>query len=635
MRIFFLTILSLCSFSAQLRAQKPPSHESNLFAISENNKIGYIYKEGEIILPPIYPNGGDFSEGLAAVRLQGRYGFIDGTGHFVIAPQFDWAGAFSGGLATVYKQGHPYYIDHDGHAPFICDYSAIGSFSHGRAYVKTRSGKDGFIDPHDRFIIDTLYDRIDDFHDGLAVVHIRSKKGKAKIAVIDTLGKVVIRPGAFEGINDFNEGLAVVETKNGETGVIDRTGKIIFLRPSKNHIYISAKQFSSKIGIIDLYKYWIPEKKGVYSMSEKKYPGFINIHNNIVLDDTTLTDVREFSQGRAFVKHGHDGYRMIDTRMQTVGLTQFSDVQEGGFINGYSIARTEAGWGAIDTNGHFVAVADYENIDGCWIIDKYFFFRTYKEDTAQYGISTLNGREIVKPYLDYFDLSGFVNGLLKVKINGKMAYLDTLGKVIWQSSSLPDPALSDLNIDYMLRGYFHAYSSPQKTGEEVRGGGWAISNNIPQKLSADQFENNGLHVTIDSQAIDTFSGSFRGLPVYIYNTTNDTCQFRAEDSRLYMKTQALDESGNWKDIDYLPHSWCGNSYHIVSLEPGAYWKFVIPRYGGEISTKLRIELQYIDRLNPKKNEVLHSNIIDGKVNPGQFWNKRPYYPQGIMDPYID
>ena len=102
-----------------------------------------------------------------------------------------------------------------------------------------------------------------------------------------------------------------------------------------------------------------------------------------------------------------------------------------------------------------------------------------------------------------------------------------------------------------------------------------------------------------------------------------------------MKMQALDKDNNWRVIEYLPDSWCGISYHLLTLEPGAYWKFVIPNFDGEMRTKLRIQLQYIDKTDPKKDRLLYSNIIDGEINPAQLWNKRPYYPQGIMDPYVD
>ena len=43
----------------------------------------------------------DFSEGLAAVEIQGKWGFIDGDGTVVIQPKFRSARHFSEGLALV------------------------------------------------------------------------------------------------------------------------------------------------------------------------------------------------------------------------------------------------------------------------------------------------------------------------------------------------------------------------------------------------------------------------------------------------------------------------------------------------------------------------------------------------------
>lgn len=44
---------------------------------------------------------GSFSEGLAAVSVNGKWGYVDTEGHFVIHPQFGSAGDFSEGLAVV------------------------------------------------------------------------------------------------------------------------------------------------------------------------------------------------------------------------------------------------------------------------------------------------------------------------------------------------------------------------------------------------------------------------------------------------------------------------------------------------------------------------------------------------------
>ena len=66
----------------------------HLFKITHDNKVGYINEKGSIVINPIFLNGNDFSEGLAAVRLNGTYGFINETGEFVIKPQFDFASNF-------------------------------------------------------------------------------------------------------------------------------------------------------------------------------------------------------------------------------------------------------------------------------------------------------------------------------------------------------------------------------------------------------------------------------------------------------------------------------------------------------------------------------------------------------------
>jgi hypothetical protein len=54
-----------------------------------------------------------------------------------------------------------------------------------------------------------------------------------------------------------------------------------------------------------------------------------------------------------------------------------------------------------------------------------------------------------------------------------------------------------------------------------------------------------------------------------------------------------------------------------------------------MKTKLRAQLYYKKTIDQEKEDLIYSNEIDGSINPGQFWNKRTYYPGGIMDPYND
>jgi len=46
--------------------------EESLFRIVEEGKVGYINSEGAVVIEPKFIVGGEFSEGLAAVREKGK-----------------------------------------------------------------------------------------------------------------------------------------------------------------------------------------------------------------------------------------------------------------------------------------------------------------------------------------------------------------------------------------------------------------------------------------------------------------------------------------------------------------------------------------------------------------------------------
>ena len=81
-----------------------------------------------MVIPPHFDWGADsgtfaiepkFSEGLAAVKINGKWGFIDKSGQMVIQPQFatnyfSKPSYFSGGLALVWAGEKWGYIDMTG-----------------------------------------------------------------------------------------------------------------------------------------------------------------------------------------------------------------------------------------------------------------------------------------------------------------------------------------------------------------------------------------------------------------------------------------------------------------------------------------------------------------------------------------
>ncbi|MBV7329782.1 WG repeat-containing protein [Chloroflexi bacterium TSY] len=103
-----------------------------LAAVRVDGKYGYIDPAGKRVIPPQFERAADFSEGLAAVRIDGKYGYIDPAGKRIIPPQFDPPFTyedirFSEGLAAVYVGGKVGYIDRRGKTVVPSRYT-------GRAY---------------------------------------------------------------------------------------------------------------------------------------------------------------------------------------------------------------------------------------------------------------------------------------------------------------------------------------------------------------------------------------------------------------------------------------------------------------------------------------------------------------------
>jgi len=650
--------------SASYDVQKGHAKQGeHLFQIVENGKIGFIDSGGIVAIEPIFLVAGEFSEGLANARVNGTYGYINEIGKFIIQPQFDYATPFNEGLAIVYKGGQPFFINTNGQKAFECNFSAVGQFQNGRAIVKTSSNKFGIINKQGKLFIDTAYSRISTFIGGLAVVqgehhhpYTDREKGikkKYEVGVIDTLGNFVIPYGKFEEIGDFEDGYFKAEIPaepwdtiggyTAKTAIIDRRGKIIISKDHKNHCYINGNLHCG-LAKMYLYRYWIPEDKGVISTSEKSYQGYMNLKGDIFINDTTYESVEDFSDNRAFVEDNDWHYSIINRQGKVIAKNSFNRILGSGFQNGVAFVAVDSKWGLIDTNANFIIKPQFSGIDDAGMIDDYFFFF---EETAHEksgydkltGIAKKDGSILLKPIMQEFDRGGFINGLLKCVVNGRLTYINQAGNIIWQESEIKSKQFSNLNIDFMNRGYFYAYSLPDK---KEHSGGWAESENIPQKVSrSSNFQTNTLSILVNTNAREAFSNAYSGYPVYVVNNTKGKINFNAQDSRLYMKVQALNSKGEWKDIEYLPGSWCGNSYHTLTLQPKYFWTFITPHYEGDFKTKLRIELKYIDPADKTENEwdkkevTVYSNEYDGSINPGQFWRKEDYYPNGIMNPYND
>lgn len=635
----------------------------SLYPHVKKGLYGYINNKGKTIIKPQFYAAGLFSEGLAPVRLEGRYGYINPEGKFVINPQFDLALSFTNGVAKVFIEGQPYFINKSGGILFEHNYKGIKEFGNNSfAIVITESDKYGAIDKTGRLIIDTVFAAMTDFTDGVSIVtgfnhypysNHSVKPLKYERGLIDTLGNWIVDYGEYKNISYFKNGFAevelIVESQRGYydyKGVIDNTGKYRFTIPSKKWRFdLANKSFFNDIAIVDIYSVDVDTIRVWSSRKRYTYKGAINTNGEVILSNTDWDELTPFTYNRAFAKTTEGSWVLVNTEGKLVSpqgfknilYKKYRDEPEFLFQNGNAFVKTENGWGAIDTNGRFVIEPtdfDYIEFDDLIRRGNIVFFEEdisikSKNYSYRYGFWNTENNKIIKLRFHDININGFNNDLIYAMKDAKYSYINQYGKEIWKE---PKSTNSKLNIDFMNRGYYYASSNTLKNSTLFSG--WGKSDNSSKQIKPNMnFISNTLQVIIDSKQKTKWSKQYDANKLFIANTSSDTMYFASQDSRILLKIQAQNSKGEWKDIEYLPNSWCGNSYHTIFLAPNEFWEFSTPIYQGEFKTKIRAELIYMKTYNQEDGNVIYSNEIDAYINPGQFWYKRDYNPSGLMDPY--
>jgi hypothetical protein len=203
----------------------------------------------------------------------------------------------------------------------------------------------------------------------------------------------------------------------------------------------------------------------------------------------------------------------------------------------------------------------------------------------------------------------------------------------------------DFNIAYMLRTNIFAKSSAELSN--LRGSGFGSSDNAAQKIEdKSMFKESGFFLKLDNAKKITYEvhgingkEKINGYNLYIVNKSKKIVKIEACDSRLPVVAEVFIDD-KWQPIEYLPQSWCGNSYHEVGLNKNEYWKFNVPKYDGKIKTKIRYKLDMSSRYNRDtdntgKEKFIYSNEVETKINKEQLKDKPQYKSGGIMDPSLD
>lgn len=168
--------------------------------MSPNGTYGFIDRNGKLVIDFQFDEVGDFSEGLAWVRVgrstvngihnPGSCGYIDHSGKFVIQSQFAEAGNFSEGLAPVafWDRDGRGYIDRSGKLVIPARYVWPEPFSEGLARACT-SWFCSYIDHSGRTVISSR-PAVGPFSGGLAIARERNEPGSRNV-YIDKTGRVI------------------------------------------------------------------------------------------------------------------------------------------------------------------------------------------------------------------------------------------------------------------------------------------------------------------------------------------------------------------------------------------------------------------------------------------------------------
>ena len=238
-----------------------------LYRFEKGDKVGYIARNGAIVIPPVLSGGSEFHDGLMELdAASGRY--IDATGKLVSRPVRDSPGddvsegmtrvvlerpcgylpdgpcgsnpVFVGGLVANAPACKFAFMDQDRKVIPAGGFDFARSFAEGLAPVK-KEGRWGYIDKTGKLVVGYQYEDAASFSDGLARVRLNGSYG-----YIDHRGKLVIPPW-FEYADDFSDGLAPVSDSDDGYWYIDKTGRDVF-----PHRYAEASPFFKGLAHVQL-----------------------------------------------------------------------------------------------------------------------------------------------------------------------------------------------------------------------------------------------------------------------------------------------------------------------------------------------------------------------------------------------
>lgn len=349
-------------------------------------QFGFVNSKGQEIVPCIYDEIENFSDGLAAVKSRLKWGFIDKLGNQVISCIYESVQSFCDGLAAVKKNDKWGFINTQGNEMIPFYYESASGFSDGVSIVGIR-GLYWLINKNGRRLRSKSYYKISKFHENISTVAKFRDGGthgpygnvtyEYKYGIINTNGDE-IGNYEYDEVSIFKKGIAKFR-KNKNWGLINCYGEEI-----SPCIYADILNWDQDFIII----------KNQFDPYNIKY-GFIN-RLGVVIIDCIFREVRLFREGIAACSKNHEWVFMKSDGTQ---LTPHAYVTVKDFRNGFA-------W--------VYGKKDIESINYKW------------------GIIDIEGKEILDCILDCIRVDDFKDGKAGIISRGEeYGFVDKFGTITW------------------------------------------------------------------------------------------------------------------------------------------------------------------------------------------------------------
>ena len=621
-RIIFLAFLNY--LPVVLHAQ------SQLLRIEEAGKYGYINMDGEIMIPPKYVSANHFSEGLAAVRLTDKFGFIDSTGQWKIPPIYDLAGSFHKGQAKVWLGETEQLISPTGVSIPIPKYKGSISVPDDFTVLESSDKRFGLIDQNGKIILDTVYEQILWNEDScFTLLKMKQIDGADLLerGLADYNGVLKIPFGKYENIRAIGDGWFYV-VKQNDLSTYQKINNRWLIRSGKRKkesgiLKLEDGKFrpisgSPVIGINGDYSDGsIPvliRDTTIY------YYGFLDTTGQVFLSDINFQDAHSFFEGSAFVKDKKERmFYLIDkkgNRLNDVGIKKLlgprtgltraeSKATETYFFADRAIVMTADGIAKLSKNGEMQFIKELEGMYFGYLEEERYLLVIPNRDQPKprrRGIYDIVSEKLLPFRFEMIYPTMYGNKLFEVKENGRMAYVDTSGNIVWQQKSPISVYPYDVTNCIALR---KRKSKPKKMHWLYRLVGFRPK----------------AYIGFRKKAFLEKGKRYQANNLYLVNPSKDTLVFDGGLSgSIPLKLQAKDSQGEWKTISYNSRS-CGISINgRRELPPDHYWYYRFPKFKGHVKTKFRVIVPYTKKGEPDVPLQLITTFKGG-INPAQFWNK--------------